>query len=147
MTISINLAVLLGLLTSVAGCSNVLLPSNDLDLVVHGRTMDLGSWTSFGFVSSPPTSGEDLGYLGVYPKGRAVDFGIEKGVAAGMNTAGLSCDEQTLIGTMYPPQPGKGDPRNGVLNAFVCEWALKSFKGEYNVNPKLPNSPTKPSLI
>jgi hypothetical protein len=57
--------------------------------------MDLGSWENFQFVSYPPSSTSEFGYLGVYPISRHFEkIGIKHGVAAGMNTEGLTCDMQ-----------------------------------------------------
>lgn len=109
-----------------SGCSNVAMPKNDL-AVVHARTMDLGSWTDFEFITYPPTE-STLGYLGVYPTSRHFDsIGIRHGIAAGMNTEGLSCDMQTLLKTSYPPKPGEDDDREGVMVGFFCDWVLKAF--------------------
>jgi penicillin V acylase-like amidase (Ntn superfamily) len=109
-----------------SGCSNVAMPKNDL-AVVHARTMDLGSWTDFEFITYPPTE-STLGYLGVFPTSRHFDsIGIRHGIAAGMNTEGLSCDMQTLLKTSYPPKPGEDDDREGVMVGFFCDWVLKAF--------------------
>jgi len=94
--------------------------------VVHARTMDLGSWEDFELISKPPEDSDNLGYVGIYPKARHTDkIGIERGVAAGMNTAGLSCDMQTLINSKYPPKP---TDKTGVFIGFFCDWALSTFE-------------------
>jgi penicillin V acylase-like amidase (Ntn superfamily) len=114
-------------LFNASACSNVAMPQNEF-AVVHARTMDLGSWEDFELISYPPSI-DSLGYIGVYPTSRHFDeIGIRHGIAAGMNTDGLSCDMQTLLKTSYPPKPdGEEDKREPVMVGFFCDWALKSF--------------------
>lgn len=42
----------------------------------------------------------------------------------GLNTAGLSCDKQSLGATVFPPATGKGKDVDGAL---LCKWALEGF--------------------
>jgi penicillin V acylase-like amidase (Ntn superfamily) len=103
--------------------------------------MDLGAWSSFSFISHPPGTAAEFGYVGVVPMSEKVPVVVKQGVAAGMNTAGLSCDMQTLIGSEYPDKPGgqeeeedegtdsgsSNSTMTGVLNGFFCEWALSNY--------------------
>ncbi|GMI10016.1 hypothetical protein TrVE_jg4384 [Triparma verrucosa] len=136
------LAALTALPLCALSCSNVLLPPSEHG-VVHARTMDLGSWSDFELIAHPPASTEEFGYLGVYPTAsRFHEIGVQMGVAAGMNTQGLSCDMQTLLKTTYPDQPTPDDDKEGVFVAFVCEWALKNFQTTKDVKDALKNTHT-----
>ena len=95
-------------------CSNFLLESGGSDFVVSARTMDLGPGLSFGVSTAPAGSkigganlgsdSSDYGFVGFVP----IEAGLvlEHFVTAGMNTAGVSCDQQTLLGTVYPNKTG-----------------------------------------
>lgn len=71
------------------------------------------------------------------PSGKHVPIKIKQGVAAGLNTPGLSCDMQTLIGTTYPSKPDSNSGVTGVLSGFVCDWALSSFSTVAEVHSAL----------
>ena len=134
------LLLLTGALLSAApacrACSNFLLAADD-KAAMSGRTMDLGFWDGFSLVAVPPGSVSPVhsnasatnqyGFLSIYPSvGEDQVRGLVKSSAAGMNTFGLSCDLQTLLGTKYPPYPK--DPRTeAVLVDRFCEWVLGSF--------------------
>ena len=101
--------------------------------------MDLGSWEDFELISHPPPDGDSFGYIGIFPSASQNDkIGIDRGVAAGMNTAGLSCDMQTLINTRYPPKP-TGDII-GIFIGFFCDWALSNYETVGDVKSALDNT-------
>ena len=101
--------------------------------------MDLGSWEDFELVSKPPEDQDSLGYVGIYPVARHTDrIGIERGVAAGMNIAGLSCDMQTLTNSEYPPKPAAD--KIAVFIGFFCDWALSTFETTGDVKNALQNT-------
>ena len=113
-------------------CSNFLLESGADEYVVSARTMDLGPGLSFGVATVPAGSkilgaGEEdvaiLGFVGFVP----VEAGIvlEHLVTAGMNTAGVSCDQQTLLGTVYPNKTGNST--TDVAVDHFCERVLARF--------------------
>lgn len=110
----------------VGGCSNVLLDSEAF--TVHARTMDLGSWDSFEWVSVPPEVDGDFGFLGIYPKRGKEDsiFGVTHGIAAGMNMEGLSCDFQTLLDSSFP-NFSHDDGVLNVMNGFFCDHVLRTY--------------------
>ena len=118
-------------------CSNFLLEGGG-DFVVSARTMDLGPGLSFGVATVPagsklsgggtePTreSKALLGFVGFVP----VEAGLvlEHFVTAGMNTAGLSCDQQTLLGSVYPNKTGNAT--TDVAIDHFCERVLARFNG------------------
>jgi len=110
---SILHTLLVGLVALVGGCSNMLLDSDEF--IVHARTMDLGSWDSFEWITVPPTNDGELGFMGIYPKRgkESATFGVKHGIAAGMNLNGLSCDFQTLLDSSFPRK-----------NDGAVEWIL-----------------------
>lgn len=91
-----------------------------------------------GFQPAPVTA--LYGFAGMMASAGSV--GIKRGVTAGMNTAGLSCDMQTLLGTSYPLYPA--DPQNTVpvSNVVFCEWALATFSSTAEVKASLTPDPT-----
>ena len=48
----------------------------------------------------------------------------ETGVKGGLNTAGLSCDKQTLIDSVYPNRTAGLD---NIDASLICQWALEGF--------------------
>ena len=114
-------------------CSNFLLESGGSDFVVSARTMDLGPGLSFGVSTAPAGSkigganlgsdSSDYGFVGFVP----IEAGLvlEHFVTAGMNTAGVSCDQQTLLGTVYPNKTGNAS--TDVAIDFFCERVLARF--------------------
>lgn len=48
-----------------------------------------------------------------------------QGIKAGINTAGLSCDKQSLGATVFPSPVGEGRDVDGAL---LCRWALERFR-------------------
>mmetsp|Transcript_79746 Transcript_79746/g.227619 ORF Transcript_79746/g.227619 Transcript_79746/m.227619 type:complete len:367 (+) Transcript_79746:71-1171(+) len=134
-----SLLVLGGLSAGVLSCSNFILPtSDDLGAVISGRTMDLGWWDSWELISIPAgqhpgwdgmginmTSDPTLSYVGIYPITESKKLGVERAISAGMNSAGLSIDAQTLIYTVYPEDPKDG---SGVLMVTFPEWCLANYR-------------------
>ncbi len=120
-------------------CSNFILSADD-HVAVSGRTMDLGYWDGFSLVAQPPGSvaplgnssaaypRNRLGFLSVYPSAGGGSKGLVKSSTAGMNTDGLTCDFQTLLGSKYPSCPSADDRRTAAvpIDRF-CEWALGEF--------------------
>ena len=102
--------------------------------------MDLGYWDGFSLVAQPPGSvaplgnssaaypRNRLGFLSVYPSAGGGSKGLVKSSTAGMNTDGLTCDFQTLLGSKYPSCPSADDRRTAAvpIDRF-CEWALGEF--------------------
>ena len=132
------------LLSSAAlGCSNFLM-ENHYQLSV--RTMDLGTPLSFGVATVPRgtvTGHNDApstyGFVGFPP----VEAGIilHHYVSGGMNEAGLSCDEQTLLGTVYP---NKTDTKTDLPVDYFCEYMLSSCATVSDVYGVLANKTITP---
>jgi penicillin V acylase-like amidase (Ntn superfamily) len=109
-----------------SACSNFLLSN---DFVISGRTMDLGVGLSFGVATIPrgsnltnPNRKSRHGFVGFIP---VLGFPLDHIVTAGLNEAGLSCDQQTLLGTVYPN--ASGNPQTDIgIDAF-CEYVLATF--------------------
>ena len=89
----------LALLAAAEACSNFMMPNNFLSV----RTMDLGG-QAFGFnvlaVPQGAVAKNELAYLSFNPAEGAVD--LARLSTGGMNSRGLSCDMQTLVGSEYP---------------------------------------------
>jgi len=83
------------------------------------------------------------GLVGVYysiPTSQGM--GPQRNIQAGMNSAGLSCDVQTLIGTSYPKFPSD-DSITPIDVLVFCEWALASYPSVNDVaNALLPDPDT-----
>lgn len=45
-------------------------------------------------------------------------------VADGMNTAGLTCDAHTLLGSKHP---GRNESLDNVDSGYICQWALEGY--------------------
>jgi choloylglycine hydrolase len=132
------------LLASAAlGCSNFHM-ENDYRLTV--RTMDLGTPLSFGVATRPRGSTiafnnapARLGFLGFPP----VEAGVvlQHIVSGGLNEAGLSCDEQTLIDTVYPNKTGTPSDLNV---DYFCEYMLAQCATAEEVRAVLANGTVTP---
>lgn len=107
-------------------CSNFMMEN---DYRISARTMDLGSFPGdlqFAIVTIPigsdlrgPISTSRFGSVSFSP----VDLGIEVDYISfgGLNTAGLTCDSQTLLHTKYPP---KTNTSSDIPASHFCAWAL-----------------------
>lgn len=131
------------LLTSgVSACSNFLMEN---DYVLSVRTMDLGTPLSFGVATVPRGSGiardakSTYGFVGFPP----VEAGIvlQHFVSGGMNEAGLSCDEQTLLHTKYPPQTNTS---SDLPVDYFCEYMLATCPDVECVRDVLQNGTVTP---
>ena len=118
-------------------CSNFILKSSgnaSSRTVVSGRTMDFGLPLSFGVATVPQGSQlaetgkvSRFGFVGAIPVISGVPENVlEHYVNAGMNTAGLSCDQQTLLGTVYPNKTGNASTDISV--DYLCEYVLAFFE-------------------
>ena len=128
----------LAALAGASACSNVQLPNDDF-ASISARTMDLGFWNDFSLEAvpaghifhmnstKPAPAVAKYGYLSIFPSVESVatPMGPARMVVAGLNTEGMSCDMQTLVGTAYPRFPAAGSASFDVL--VLCEWALASF--------------------
>jgi penicillin V acylase-like amidase (Ntn superfamily) len=107
------------------GCSNFLMEN---DYRISCRTMDLGGGLEFGVRTIPAGAAlASHGRVAAYGMVAFVpgDAGVylPHFVTGGMNTAGLSCDQQVLQGTRY------ANPTNASTDVGIdhfCEWALGS---------------------
>lgn len=103
-----------------------------------GRTMDLGTPLSWALRTAPigsSSSSQRIGFVGFVPF--EVGIALSHYVAAGLNTRGLSCDQQTLLGTTYPAKTGNKTTDLSV-NDF-CEWVLGSAGTAAEVKAALEN--------
>eukprot|EP00658_Telonema_sp_P-2_P068554 TRINITY_DN5748_c0_g1_i6.p1 TRINITY_DN5748_c0_g1~~TRINITY_DN5748_c0_g1_i6.p1 ORF type:complete len:197 (-),score=33.30 TRINITY_DN5748_c0_g1_i6:876-1466(-) len=114
----------------VHGCSNFAM---DDAFKLSVRTEDLGEIPYEFVMVSTPRGAAALGGNGTSRHGYVaftrmedpISLNATQGIKAGMNDAGLTCDKQTLIGSVYPP------PSRLVQNidiALLCRWALEGFK-------------------
>ena len=112
--------------SSTSPCSNFQM-QNEYQISV--RTMDLGlPFAAFGIrtvargaaLAAPAHAVARLGFVSFVPEKLGVVMGDM--VAGGMNEAGLSCDLQTLLGTVYPAKTGNASTDLPVNN--LCEWLL-----------------------
>lgn len=126
-------------LTCAVGCSNFLMEN---EYRLSGRTMDLGltlpQWAAGFTLETTPRGidGNDFGFVGFVPSDAI--FKLERIVTGGLNEQGLSCDLQTLLGTVYPnktTQPGVHMP----VQQF-CHWLLGSFGSVADAKQALLNS-------
>jgi len=63
-----------------------------------------------------------FGYVGFVGKnGSAYDDAL---VVDGMNTAGLTCDAHTLLGS---ENPGRNESLDNVDAGYICQWALEGY--------------------
>ena len=121
----LHLHLMLTTLTQISSCSNFIM---DNDFVISARTMDLGVGLSFGIGTTPVSS--QLGTL-AFPTARhgfvgfvPIEVGIvlEHLVTAGLNSVGVSCDQQTLLHTVYPNATGNTSTDVGI--DYFCEYVL-----------------------
>ena len=101
---------------------------NDNSFIISARTMDLGAGLSFAIATTPKSSPLATpafptarhGFVGFVP----IEVGIvlEHFVTAGLNTAGVSCDQQTLLHTVYPNATGNAS--TDVSVDYFCEYVL-----------------------
>lgn len=89
-----------------------------------------------------PNTLSKYGFLGIYASSPKSAKGVSRGVVAGMNSAGLTCDLQTLIGTSYPKYNETSDASITPIDVLVfCEWALANFESTQDVaNSVLPEN-------
>jgi penicillin V acylase-like amidase (Ntn superfamily) len=125
---------------AVPACSNWLMNNS---YHVSGRTMDLGPITGLGWALQSTPRGKNLAPLGCAAKLGYVAFvptilSVADAAMAsgGLNEAGLSCDEQTLITTQMPRATNTSADLN-VIN--FCEWALSQHTTTGGVRESLLN--------
>mmetsp|Transcript_35311 Transcript_35311/g.75242 ORF Transcript_35311/g.75242 Transcript_35311/m.75242 type:complete len:348 (+) Transcript_35311:164-1207(+) len=110
-----------GLLGSCSACSHFAMEN---DYALTGRTMDLetisnSSWTILVEPTSDATKQPFLGMI--LQQNGTMEEDI---VFAGINSAGLTCDLNALLGTKYPdPAPDK----TNIQVYLFCRWALSNF--------------------
>mmetsp|Transcript_12240 Transcript_12240/g.15739 ORF Transcript_12240/g.15739 Transcript_12240/m.15739 type:complete len:329 (+) Transcript_12240:113-1099(+) len=125
--------------------------------------MDFGFWQGFALEAVPighsfyynstsvqhiPSLVSKYGFLGIYASSPVSTTGILRAVTAGINTNGLTCDLQTLIGTSYPKFPNDDDSITAIDVAIFCEWVLASFSSTTEVVETLqPSDNTKSKYI
>jgi choloylglycine hydrolase len=86
--------------------------------------MDLGGELGFNVLAIPKdaVAKNNLSYISFNPAEAGVD--LERFSTGGMNSAGLSCDMQTLVGSLFPkPSPSK----QTVQVEYFCSWVLSQF--------------------
>ena len=93
------------------------------------RTEDMGPIDfSFSLTANPATS-TTYGYVAFAAMKlgpNVAPLNASQGIKAGLNTAGLSCDKQTLRPTTWPsPNPSSKLNLDGAL---FCKWALSNFQ-------------------
>jgi choloylglycine hydrolase len=131
-TIIFSIVIVLTFLNVVYGCSNFYL--NDDTFKISGRTMDLSNGISFRIVTRPVgtmvsskqnAGGMEFesiyGVLAFEPKKFPV-VSDDQFVTGGLNTEGLTCDQQTLIDTIYPDK-SKNTSSDLSVNLF-CNYVL-----------------------
>lgn len=97
------------------------------DYRLSGDTMDLGSDPNEWVLITRPKGMQGLrssrfGYVGFVGKvGSVLE---DTHVADGMNTAGLTCDAHTLLGTRHP---GRNASLDNIDAAYICQWALEGY--------------------
>jgi len=70
----------------------------------------------------PGLRSSKFGYVGFVGK---LGSGLEDTlVADGMNTAGLTCDAHTLLGSK---NPGRNESLDNIDAAYICQWALEGY--------------------
>ena len=124
-------------------CSNFLM---DNPYVVSVRTMDLGKGLDFGVGTMPVGSKlmhneleASRGFVGFVAK--EVGIVLSHFVSAGMNDAGLTCDQQTLIHTVYPNKTGSS---SDIGVDYLCEYILGTCSSVADVNGVLSNGTLTP---
>ena len=87
----------------------------------HSAGEDFG----ISLISQPATS-RTLGFVGFAAMKHGptnAPLNASQGIKAGLNSAGLSCDKQSLGNTVFPAPKGDGD----IDGALLCRWALEQF--------------------
>jgi penicillin V acylase-like amidase (Ntn superfamily) len=137
-----NITTVLLLVASSNACSNFYMQN---DYRLSGRTMDLGSLplhAGFTLMSYPVGTStlydrrgtNELGFVGFVPSKGELDLRFM--VTAGINTAGVSCDMQTLLGT------GFAKKQNSTVDlgaSSFCEWLLGTFSNVASAKQALLN--------
>ena len=127
------------------GCSNFYL-SNQYHLSV--RTMDLGTPIDFVVATSPIRTKlvgrsrstpevSTVGFVGMVPHVAGLD--ADGMITAGLSEAGVSCDEQTLIGTQYA---AKTNTPHDLEASYFCQWVLGTSTSVHEVKQALLNGST-----
>jgi len=115
---------LLGLCTTAKGCSNWAMNNN---FALSADTMDLGGDPYKWMIITRPLGMKGLrasrfGYVGFVGKlGSVLEDSL---VADGMNTAGLTCDAHTLLGSSHPALNASLD---NIDAGYICQWALEGY--------------------
>eukprot|EP00930_Biecheleria_cincta_P098733 TRINITY_DN90387_c0_g1_i1.p1 TRINITY_DN90387_c0_g1~~TRINITY_DN90387_c0_g1_i1.p1 ORF type:complete len:351 (-),score=52.36 TRINITY_DN90387_c0_g1_i1:280-1332(-) len=105
-------------------CSNFAMNN---DYRISADTMDLGSDPYQWMIITRPQGMAGLrssrfGYVGFVAKlGSVLEDTL---VADGMNTAGLTCDAHTLLGTKHP---GRNESLDNIDAGYMCQWALEGY--------------------
>lgn len=108
------------------------------DYRLSGDTMDLGSDPHEWMIITRPQGMPGLrsskfGYVGFVGKiGSVLE---ETQVADGMNTAGLTCDAHTLLGSELP---ARNESLDNIGAEYICQWALEGFGSVADVKAALP---------
>jgi penicillin V acylase-like amidase (Ntn superfamily) len=116
---------LMALISISHACSNFLMEN---DFCISARTMDLGKALSFGVSTVPIATSlaakgfpkAKYGFVGFIPV--ELDIPLQHFVTGGLNTAGVSCDQQTLLHTVYPNATGNQSTDVAIDN--FCEFVL-----------------------
>ena len=127
------------------GCSNFYL-SNQYHLSV--RTMDLGTPIDFVVATSPIRTKlvgrsrstpevSTVGFVGMVPHVAGLD--ADGMITAGLSEAGVSCDEQTLIGTQYA---AKTNTPHDLEASYFCQLVLGTSTSVHEVKQALLNGST-----
>lgn len=120
-------------------CTNFLMENS---YRVSVRTKDLGGAHEFGWLTVPRGAVDPLGrhtrlgFVGaaaITTNGRVDDSTL----SAGLNERGLSCDTQTLLGTIYEPKTANAS--RTLRSLSFCNWALGHFSTSVEVAAALPN--------
>eukprot|EP00316_Scyphosphaera_apsteinii_P024077 CAMPEP_0119334188 /NCGR_PEP_ID=MMETSP1333-20130426/86781_1 /TAXON_ID=418940 /ORGANISM="Scyphosphaera apsteinii, Strain RCC1455" /LENGTH=323 /DNA_ID=CAMNT_0007344429 /DNA_START=84 /DNA_END=1055 /DNA_ORIENTATION=- len=112
------------------------------DYFISGRTMDLGPIPGLEWsLANMPRASALHPQAGPIKKAKYGSVGIvfrllPNQVTGGLNEAGLSCDEQTLITTQMPPPTNTS---RDVNVKYFCQWALSNFATTDEVHAALLN--------
>lgn len=110
------------------GCSSFTLDK----FPVSGRTRDNAAntsslaWYFLPHTIAPPSTGVIYDVLGFAP-GHATFVNQSPNDLSGLNSAGLSCDRQHLLGSLWPSEPNSSTASDNVDADFLCPLLLGRY--------------------
>ena len=134
-------------ITTTNACSNFAMQDS---FGLSARTEDMGP-ISFDFsLTANPATTSTLGFVALSAMKlgpNVAPLNASQGIKAGLNTAGLSCDKQTLRPTEW--MQVSVDTKTIVDGALLCRWALENFHNVSSLKALLntPSNPQRPVFI